>query len=188
MGYVSLKNIINITVLFSSVMFLSCKNDVRDVYAIPQSGNRPEMTVSNMTLIYSDSSRVKYVVKTPKYIKINNGKDKYEYFPEGIQVVSYDTEGKVIGSIRSNWAKNLEEEKLWEARSEVVAVNEDGTKVETEQMFWDMKKGNIYSDAYTRITSGDRIIEGNDGFESDQDMKNPVIKNITGIVEFDKEQ
>ena len=44
-------------------------------------------------------------------------------------------------------------------------------------------KKKIYSHVYTRITSGERIIEGNDGFESDQDLKNPVIKNITGIVE-----
>ena len=53
-------------------------------------------------------------------------------------------------------------------------------------MFWDMDEKKIYSNVYTRIISGERIIEGNDGFESDQDLKNPVIKNITGIVEVEK--
>ena len=175
-----------IIVLLGAIMLLSCKNDVNAVYAIPLENDSPEMMATGMTLIYSDSARIKYKVKTPEYIKVTADKESYEEFPKGIDVTSYDDQGNVIGTIRSDWAKKYEHINTWEAKFNVVATNADGTKVETEHMFWDMDKKKIYSHVYTRITSGERIIEGNDGFESDQDLKNPVIKNITGIVEVER--
>ena len=175
-----------IVALFCAIMLLSCKNDIKDVYAIPLDQDYPEMNATGMTLIYSDSSRIQYKVKTSEYIKMNTDKEKYEEFPKGIEVTSYDENGNVVGSIRSDWAKKFEEANMWEAKYNVVATNADGTVVETEQMFWDVNKKLIFSHQYTRITSGERIIEGNDGFESDQDLKNPVIKNITGVVEVEQ--
>lgn len=74
---------------------------------------------------------------------------------------------------------------LWEARNEVVVVNAEGKKLETELLFWDMKKEIIYSDRYVRLTADGQIIEGNNGFESDQNLNNPVFKNITGKVEVE---
>ena len=171
-----------IIVLSCAIMLLSCKNDTKDVYAIPLEQDYPEMNATGMTLIYSDSARIQYKIKTAEYIKINTEKEQSEEFPKGIDVTSFKKDGSVMGTIRSDWAKKFEHANIWEARYNVVATNTDGTKVETEQMFWDMDKKIIYSHKYTRITSGDRIIEGNDGFESDQDLKNPVIKNITGVV------
>ncbi len=175
-----------IITLFCVIMLLSCKNDIKDVYAIPLKMDYPEMNATGMTLIYSDSARIQYKVKTPEYIKMNTENEKYEEFPKGIDVTSYNDDGTVMGTIRSDWAKKFDHANIWEAKYNVVATNADGTVVETEQMFWDMDKKIIYSHQYTRITSGERIIEGNDGFESDQDLKNPIIKNITGIVEVEQ--
>ena len=63
-------------------------------------------------------------------------------------------------------------------------INSEGKKLETELLYWDMKKEIVYSDRYSRLTSGDQIIEGNGGFESDQQLYNPVFKNVTGQVEI----
>ena len=84
----------------------------------------------------------------------------------------------------SKYAKKLEEESLWEIRHEVVVLNAEGKKLETELLYWDMKKEIIYSDRYSRLTAGEQIIEGNNGFESDQQLNNPVFKKITGKVEI----
>lgn len=176
----------SITVLLGTVMLLSCKNDVKDVNDLVSMENRPEMTGQNLEMVYSDSARIKYRVITPEYLKIVKDKEAYEEFPKGIHVISYDKDGKVIGSIKSKYAKKLEEQMLWEARSEVVIVNADGKKLETELLFWDMKKERIYSDRYARLTSGTQIIEGNNGFESDQNLEHPVFFNITGDIEVEK--
>lgn len=175
-----------ITVLLGAVMLLSCKNDVQEVNALADEEVRPEMVGYNLELIYSDSARIKYKVTTPEYIKITKGKEKYEEFPKGIYVISYDSQGKEMGSIKSKYARKLEEEMLWEARDEVVVINAEGKKLETEQLFWDMKKEIIYSERYTKLTAGGQILEGNNGFKSDQNLNDPVFYGITGQVEVDK--
>lgn len=176
----------SITVLLGTVMLLSCKNDIEKVNEVANEEIQPEMTGQNMVLIYSDSARIKYKVITPEYLKITQGNEKYEEFPQGLYVISYDKDGKEIGSIKSKYAKKLEDEMLWEARNEVVIINAEGKKLETEQLFWDMKKEIIYSKRYVRLTSNGQIIEGNEGFQSDQNLEDPVFYGITGQVEFEK--
>ncbi len=178
----------SIIVLLGAIMLLACKNDIKEVNALVEQERRPEMTGENLELIYSDSARIKYRVLAPEYLKVNREKEKYEEFPKGIHVISYDATGKTIGSIKAKYAKKLEEEMLWEARNEVVIVNADGKKLETELLYWDMKKEVIYSDRYVRLTADGQIIEGNNGFHSDQNLNHPVFENISGSIEVEKQQ
>lgn len=172
----------SITVLLGTVMLLACKNDIQKVNELTDGQERPEMTGESLEMIYSDSARIKYKVLAQEYIKRSKGKEKYEEFPRGIYVISYDTEGNMVGSIKAKYAKKMEDQMLWEARDQVVIVNAEGKKLETELLYWDMQKERIYSDRYARLTADGQIIEGNNGFESDQNLDNPIFNNITGIV------
>lgn len=175
----------SITVLaMGTVMLFSCKTDIKEVNALAHREGSPELSGENMELFYSDSARLKYKVAAPVYEKYNTEKEKYDEFPKGLKASLYAKDGTVTGTIVSKYAKKLEEEMLWELRNEVVVVNSEGKKLETDLLYWDMKKEIVYSDRYTRLTSGDQIIEGNDGFESDQQLYNPVFRNVTGQVEI----
>ena len=178
----------SIIVLLGAIMLLACKNDIKEVNALAEREKRPDMTGENLELIYSDSARIKYRVLAPEYIKVNREKEKYEEFPKGIHVLSYDPAGKMIGSIKGKYAKKLEDEMLWEARNEVVIINAEGKKLETELLYWDMKKELIYSDRYVKLSADGQIIEGNNGFHSDQNLNHPVFENISGSIEVEKQQ
>ena len=177
----------SIIVLLGAIMLLACKNDIKEVNALAEREKRPDMTGENLELVYSDS-RIKYRVLAPEYIKVNREKEKYEEFPKGIHVLSYDPAGKMIGSIKAKYAKKLEDEMLWEARNEVVIINAEGKKLETELLYWDMKKELIYSDRYVKLSADGQIIEGNNGFHSDQNLNHPVFENISGSIEVEKQQ
>ena len=178
----------SIIVLLGAIMLLACKNDIKEVNALAEREKRPDMTGENLELIYSDSARIKYRVLAPEYIKVNREKEKYEEFPKGIHVLSYDPAGKMIGSIKAKYAKKLEDEMLWEARNEVVIINAEGKKLETELLYWDRKKELIYSDRYVKLSADGQIIEGNNGFHSDQNLNHPVFENISGSIEVEKQQ
>ena len=178
----------SIIVLLGAIMLLACKNDIKEVNALAEREKRPAMTGENLELVYSDSARIKYRVLAPEYIKVNREKEKYEEFPKGIHVLSYDPAGKMIGSIKAKYAKKLEDEMLWEARNEVVIINAEGKKLETELLYWDMKKELIYSDRYVKLSADGQIIEGNNGFHSDQNLNHPVFENISGSIEVEKQQ
>ena len=178
----------SITVLFAgAVMLFSCKTDLKEVNALATREGLPEMSGENMTLLYSDSARLKSKVRAPLSEKYNDEKAKYDEFPRGLEATLFDRDEQQVGSIRSNYAKKLEEEMLWELRDSVVVVNAEGKKLETDLLYWDMNKEIVYSDRYTRLTSGDQIIEGNAGFESDQQLYHPVFKNVTGQVEIQQQ-
>ena len=178
----------SIIVLLGAIMLLACKNDIKEVNALAEREKLPDMTGENLELVYSDSARIKYRVLAPEYIKVNREKEKYEEFPKGIHVLSYDPAGKMIGSIKAKYAKKLEDEMLWEARNEVVIINAEGKKLETELLYWDMKKELIYSDRYVKLSADGQIIEGNNGFHSDQNLNHPVFENISGSIEVEKQQ
>ena len=84
----------SIIVLLGAIMLLACKNDIKEVNALAEREKRPDMTGENLELVYSDSARIKYRVLAPEYIKVNREKEKYEEFPKGIHVLSYDPAGK----------------------------------------------------------------------------------------------
>ena len=167
---------------FGAVMLFSCKTDIKEVNAINTRAGLPEMSGENMELFYSDSARLKYRVTTPLYNKYNEENKKYDEFPKGIHAELYEKDGTMIGSIISKYAKKLEEEMLWELRDDVVVINDKGEKLETELLYWDMKKEIVYSDRYSRLTADENIIEGNNGFKSDQSLRNPVFNKVTGVI------
>lgn len=175
----------SITVLLGAVMLLSCKNDLKDVAAIVgEEQLRPVMSGVNMNLIYSDSARIQYKVFTPEMLQFDSEKKKYKEFPKGIHVISYEKDGMERGTVDSKYAKNLENDMLWELRNQVVVISGD-KKLETELLFWNTEKGIIYTDRYVRLTDKGNVIEGNNGLVSDQELENPVIKNTSGEVEFE---
>lgn len=160
---------------------------MKEVAAIAAAENiLPVMSGENIILTYSDSARIKYKVITPEVLKFDKEKESYQEFPKGIYVISYEVDGKEMGTVESKYAKNLEEEMLWELRDQVVVISGE-KKLETELLFWDTKKGIIYTDRYVRLTDRGRgnVIEGNNGLVSDQELNNPVIKNTSGEVEFE---
>jgi LPS export ABC transporter protein LptC len=166
-------------------MLFACKNDIKKINALNNpTASLPEMSGENMVMIYSDSAVIKYKVITPQYNKITKNDVKYDEFPKGIHAISFDKEGLPEGDIKAEYAQRREDENIWEVRNNVVVTNVDGTKLETELLFWDMMKKRIYSPRYSRLTFKDNIIEGNNGFESDQNLKNPIFNNITGDVKY----
>jgi LPS export ABC transporter protein LptC len=58
--------------------------------------------------------------------------------------------------------------KILEAKNDVVVINENGEKLNTEQLFWDQKEQKITSNTFVKITRKTEIIMG-DGLESNHD-------------------
>ncbi len=62
----------------------------------------------------------------------------------------------------------------------VVAVSDSGVTLTTDELIWKNKSKKIITDKFVRIVNKEEIIEGY-GFESDQNLHNYTIFNITYI-------
>ena len=47
---------------------------------------------------------------------------------------------KVVSRITANYARHMEKEDTWLAKNNVIAINEQGDSLKTEELIWDENK------------------------------------------------
>jgi LPS export ABC transporter protein LptC len=177
----SRKNIIAALLCGAASLFYSCTNDIEIIKAFGSPEALPVVHAINYETTFTDSGVVRFFLKTPELKRFEADGQPFVEFPQGIELVKYDNYHRKISRITARYAKQFVNEKKWEAKNEVVAVNASGDTLKTEHLIWDERTEKIYSDQYVRIVRPDQIITGI-GFESDQNMGNWRIKNPRGTI------
>jgi len=177
----------SIVVLLGATMLLSCENNIKEVESLTVQEIRPELYGENVEFIYTDSTRIQYKAFAIEFLQMKTEEEEYNEFPKGGNVISYNEDGTQAWQIKSNYAKNLVEDQLWELRNDVVAVSDDGKTINTELLYWDQKKKEIYSDQYVRITEKDgQMLEGN-SFTADDKLNRIILSRVSGEVFLEDE-
>ncbi|MDT8401898.1 MAG: LPS export ABC transporter periplasmic protein LptC [Bacteroidales bacterium] len=175
----------SIAALLGAALFFSCREKIEIVDASIKP-EVPTQIVYDFVTSYTDSAVLELRMKSPVMKYYGKKEVPYADFDEGIEVYFYEGKDMMIGEIKANFARYTESKGLWEVRENVIAMNDEGEKLETELLFWDEKKDLIYTDKYVRITQKDQIIMGN-GLESDTKFDNWKIKNVTATLYIDDE-
>lgn len=168
----------NIAILIGVAMFFSCKGDLETIQALTKVDESPIETAYGVEMIYSTHANIQMIMKAPRMDRYAGNKN-YVEMPEGISVVFYDSLMNVSSTLTANYAINYLNDDLFEARNDVVVINEANEKLNTEQLIWDQKKGTIYSEKFVKITTEDEVLFG-DGMESDERFTNWEIKYPRG--------
>lgn len=172
--------------VFTALYILSCeKKDVTiqkiDILTLPS------LTAKDFTTTYTDSGRMQLVLTAPLMESYDKTDPAYSEFKSGLNVFFYDGKKEPVASVTAKFAKYTDSKNLWELQDSVVAVNENGEKLETELLFWDQKKSLIYTDRFVKITTEDQIIQGY-GLESDPRLSKRKIKNLSATIYIKDEQ
>lgn len=172
----------NYLILISVLFIFSCTNDLKDVQALPKNKLSASQTGDSVTLIYTDSTKIKIILKANRMLLFNkNVKEPFTVLPKGFYVTIFDEDEKVSSTLKGNYGVRFDVSKRMEARYAVEVVNKNGEKLETEKLIWDEANKKIYTDAFVKIITPNQIINGK-GLESNQDFTKYEIKNITGII------
>ncbi|HOZ29288.1 MAG TPA: LPS export ABC transporter periplasmic protein LptC [Bacteroidales bacterium] len=188
MDFVSKKylKIFIVLILFIST-FVCCKNDIETVNKIAEINKLPSFVVTNLETCFSDSGIIKIKIYAPELVRYEKAEIQYDEYPQGINVEFFNWNMEVIGTLKCNYAKYLIADEIWEAKSDVeVNSLEKEEKINTELLYWDMKKEIIYSDKFVRITTADEILFG-EGFESNQEFTKWKILKPTGTIKIKDE-
>jgi len=170
--FVSLKKYAAVALLSagSAILLYSCaKNETTD--------DEPLETIKteeseNLTIVVSENGRKSYRFKTPLLEGYTLGRDPYREFRKGIDIITYqdDSMTTVNATLVANYAIYYENRKLWEAKGNVVVTKADGTKLYTQQLFWNSVTKRIYSNVDTKVVTDTDTFIG-EGFESDEELK-----------------
>ncbi len=180
--------IVRIAALFAgaAILFYACENDIEKIKAFSTPENLPVVEATNIETLFTDSGEVRFFLKAPKMLSYQTDGQDYIEFPEGIELIKYDENQKIISSITANYAKQFEKEKKWEAKNNVIATNANGDTLKTEHLIWEEEAEKIYTEEFVKIIRPDQIFTGI-GFESDQSLQNWKIKNPKGTIYVDVE-
>ncbi len=160
-------------------------NKPEAIEAIANREEVPSLIVEELETTITDSGRVRLRFITPEMLQYDRKKEPYRDFPKGLHCIMYQSNGEIDAQIKCRNAIFYEKDELWELNIDVEAVNQKGEVLSTEQLFWDMKEEQIYSEKFVTITRGENVYTGT-GFEADQNMNNWRIKNLTGDLELDE--
>ncbi|MCE2846070.1 MAG: LPS export ABC transporter periplasmic protein LptC [Sphingobacteriales bacterium] len=140
----------------------------------------PVERIRGLTTLYSDSGKVTVRVNAPVYEKIRK-EQVFTRLPEGIRIEFFDENLRVESQLTAGWALHRENERVWEARKDVVVVNQKGERLDTQHLIWDERKELLTSEEDVKITTAEEVIFGK-GFEADQDFSRYRIFNVRGRI------
>jgi LPS export ABC transporter protein LptC len=138
----------------------------------------PDQESWNSTIFFTDSGRTRAILNAG-HLKVFS-KKKETLLDSNIRVDFYNNEEIHTTTLTAIKGRVDEKTNNLYAIDSVVAVNDSGIVITSDEMIWRNKDRKIVSDKYVTIVSPKEKIEGY-GFESDQNLRNYIIYNITYI-------
>ncbi|MDC1106595.1 LPS export ABC transporter periplasmic protein LptC [Prolixibacteraceae bacterium] len=184
------RNIVALLLVVSTLFLFSCNNSEGDENILPDYKHEPISTAENFSLTFTDSAKVTMHFTAPELIidtkEINEEVQQFKVCPKGFIVERFNNDGVMVGKISADYGKQEEALNRFEARGNVVVLNEKGDTLKTEHLIYLQKKKKIYSDVFVKIIQENRIITG-DSFESDENFENRVLYNSKIQMDIDNE-
>lgn len=121
----------------------------------------PVMVTHGVSKLISDSGVIRYKIITEEWRVFDKTNPPRWEFPKGIFIERYDDKFKVNLHITADSAW-LYDQNLWKLRGHIELDDQAAqTHMTTEELFWNMRTGELSSDVYTKLIEPEQEIEGN---------------------------
>lgn len=163
------------------VLMFSCKREAKISVADRLNPEKmPTMTTKNVATFISDSGIVQYKIVSPIWFVYDRRDTSFWRFPEGLYLKKYDPSFRVISTVAADSAVYFKKEKIWRLDGNVELTKVPKDLFLTSQLFWDERRGQLYSDSFIHIETATHVLEGY-GFVSNDRLTKYRIINPTGI-------
>lgn len=140
----------------------------------------PLQTVDNMFAVQTTNGKVNMRIEAKVMEHYEKDTGSIDAFPKGLAVYGYTEEGLLETIIVSDDArhyvsKKKEAEETWSAFGNVIIHNIPKQEtMETDTLYWDQSKKEIYTDCYVKMYSPQGFMQGY-GMRSDDHAKNAIL-------------
>ena len=165
-----------------AILFVSCKNKMAQADVLNLK-DTPVQTIEDMFAVQTRNGLVVMRVEASVMERYNNDTTSYETFPKGIAIYGYSDDGLLETIIVSDDGRHLTkkkrnavpQEELWEAFGNVVIHNVlKQETMETDTLYWNQAKNEIYTDCYVKMYSPQGFLQGY-GMRSDDHARNAIL-------------
>jgi len=172
----------NILIGFISlILFSACRNDLKAIHEIIQPSLLNQESARDVTIYYSKEGKTKAALNTKTFQHVLDARPSYIEMKDGLTVIFYNDSLKEISKLRARYGKMFDETGNVLVRDSVVVTNQKNEMLQTEELVWNNKLQQFYTEQFVKISTPTRIIYG-DGLESNQYFTEYRIKNVRGII------
>lgn len=160
-----------------ALVVFSCKSNLSEAEKLDLK-KIPLQTIDDMFFVRSENGKLKMRVEAPRMEVYEHDTLSYDYFPKGIHVFGYTEDGMLETTIVSREArhdKHKDGTEVWSAFGDVIVRNiVKMEKMETDTLYWDAAKKEIWTDCYVKMSSADGFMQGY-GMRSDEMARNAIL-------------
>lgn len=139
--------------------------------------NGPIMSLDSVNTALSDSGLVVLRKKAPKEEQFENRDVEW---PKGLSLKYFDEAGVVSSTFQSDYAFYEFKEDLYKGTGNVIVTNATtGDELRTEELFWNPKANQFYTEKFVTIRTEDEIHTG-EGLTANQDFSMYTILKPAG--------
>ena len=167
-------------VFYLSFILCSC-TEVQEhtAAAVHERDSASVMTSYGVNTLISDSGVIKYKIVTERW-DVNTTRQPSRWtFEKGVFFEQFDEKFHTEGYIQADTAWYYDQQKLWHLRGRVRIRNVNGLVYESQELFWDGMKHELYSNVFSKVTTPERTLQGT-YFLSDERMTHYIVSNSKG--------
>ena len=158
------------------LLLFGCEDKLKPT-VVAVSGRLPDQESWNSTVVFSDSGETRGILWAGHLLVFNN--ENKTYLGDSIRVDFYNDQGQHTSYLTADSGIVDNNTNDLEAIGNVYVHSDSGTSLWTQKLFWNDQTQKVTSDVFVKIVSPKETIEGI-GFESDRDLTNYRIFNVSG--------
>ena len=173
-----------VTGVFAFLTFFACEEGVEHTApAINEKDSASVMISYGVNTLISDSGITKYRIVSEQW-EVNQARQPSRWiFEKGIFFEQFDLAMHIQSYIQADTAYYYDVMRLWELRGRVRILTKAGVKFSSEQLFWDERSHELYSNKFSHLITPEKELQGN-RFRSDERMTKYSVTYTKGY--FDK--
>ena len=168
------------SLMLAHIALFSCEEAQEHTAPAIYDRDSVSMMVSyGVNTLISDSGVIKYKIVTERW-DVNTVKQPTRWtFEKGVFFEQFDQQFHVEAYVQADTAWYYDQQKLWHLRGRVRIRNVNGLIYQSEELYWDGLKHELYSNVFSRVTTPERTLQGT-YFRSDEQMRHYTVSNSKG--------
>jgi len=135
----------NGAVALSMTLFFCCEDNSSTLNQINRLNENPVGTAHDIRMTYTDSARIKAILTAPLHLDYTHLSFKYSEFPEGLKIIFYNDKNEE-NTVVADYGILYNQTKIVDLQGNVVLLSNAGSRLETDQMYWDSEKEWLFTE------------------------------------------
>jgi LPS export ABC transporter protein LptC len=163
----------------------SCVNDPEDVARLQARFDDKVEVAEGVEILYSDSAKLRVLVRAPIMLNHLQSTDQRQEFPDGLHVTFLDEREDTSSTLIANWGVYRRRTNQFTVRDSVVWESVDQQRLQTEELNWDEKTEEIFTNKFVILEQPGYLITGY-GLKANQDFSNARVLQVDGKIPVSK--